>query len=57
MQKIDLKTKIKNYIEWYLQDCDSPVNELEYLITLIIDSGGKEKEKIMEVLDIHSQNK
>mgnify|MGYP005828668205 CR=1 FL=1 len=57
MQKIDLGTKIKNYIEWYLQDCDSQVDELEYLITLIIDSGGKEKEEIMEVLDIHSQNK
>ena len=33
---MDLGSKIKNYIEWYLQDCDNQVDELEYLINLII---------------------
>ena len=58
MEKIitkDLETKIKNYIEWYLQDCDNQVEELEWLINLVIDSGGKEKDEIIEVLEIHNK--
>ena len=41
----DLGTKIKNYIAWYLQDCDNQVEELEWLINLVIDSGEKKKMK------------
>jgi hypothetical protein len=48
----DLGTQIKNYIEWYLYECNDPKDELEYLITLIIDSGGKEKDEILEVLEM-----
>jgi len=58
MEKIitkDLGTKIKNYIEWYLQDCDNQVEELKWLINLVIDSGGKEKDEIIEVLEIHNK--
>lgn len=51
----DLGTKIKNYIGWYLQDCDNQVEELEWLINLVIDSGGKEKDEIIEVLEIHNK--
>lgn len=49
---IDLGTQIKNYIDWYLYECNEPRDELEYLITLIIDSGGKEKREILEVLEL-----
>ena len=48
--KEDLGTQIKTYVEWFLNDCNEPVDELEYLINLIIDSGGKEKDEIIEVL-------
>jgi len=50
-----MNKKIKNYIEWYLQDCDNQVEELKWLINLVIDSGGKEKDKIIEVLEIHNK--
>tara|TARA_R100000742_G_C4268614_1_gene86997 strand:- start:476 stop:691 length:216 start_codon:yes stop_codon:yes gene_type:complete len=48
----DLGTQIKNYIDWFLYECTDPQDELEYLITLIIDSGGKEKREILEVLEL-----
>ena len=49
--KTDLGTQIKNYIAWYLNECDDQIDELEYLINLIIDSGGKERDEIIEVLE------
>ena len=54
---IDLGTQIKNYIDWYLYECNDQIDELEYLINLIIDSGGKEKEEIIEVLEITTKHK
>ena len=55
--KIDLGTQIKNYIDWYLYECNDQIDELEYLINLIIDSGGKEKEEIIEVLEMTTEHK
>jgi len=55
--KIDLGTQIKNYIDWYLYECNDQIDELEYLINLIIDSGGKEKEEIIKVLEITTKHK
>jgi hypothetical protein len=55
--KTDLGTKIKNYIDWYLNECHTKHDELEYLINLIIDSGGKEKEEIIDVLDMITKHK
>lgn len=54
--KADLGTKIKNYVDWYLYKCNDPVDELEYLINLIIDSGGKQKDEIIEVLETTNKN-
>ena len=48
--KGDLGTQIKTYINWILNNCDDPVDELEYIINLIIDSEGKEKYEIIDVL-------
>ena len=53
----DLGSKINNYIRWYLNECTDPVDELEYIINLLIDSGGKEKDEIIEVLNIHYKYK
>jgi len=50
--KRDLGTQIKNYIDWYLNECDDQIDELEYLITLIIDSGGKERDEIIEEIEL-----
>jgi hypothetical protein len=55
--KTDLGTQIQNYIHWCLYECDDPHDELQYLINLIIDSGGKEKEEIIEVLEITTKHK
>jgi len=55
--KTDLGTQIKNYIDWFLYECNYPKDELEYLITLIIDSGGKERDEIIEVLEITTKHK
>ena len=51
----DLGSQIKNYISWYLQDCDNQVEELEWLISLVIDGGGKQKDEIIEVLETFNQ--
>tara|TARA_R100000781_G_scaffold64521_2_gene40731 strand:- start:1798 stop:2046 length:249 start_codon:yes stop_codon:yes gene_type:complete len=55
--KTDLGTQIKNYIDWYLYECNDQIDELEYLINLIIDSGGKEREEIIEVLEMTTEHK
>jgi hypothetical protein len=55
--KTDLGTQIKNYIYWHLYECNDQIDELEYLINLIIDSGGKEKDEIIEVLEITTKHK
>ena len=47
----DLGSQIKNYIRWYQEDCTDPHDELEWLINLVIDSGGKQKDEIIEVLN------
>tara|TARA_R110002012_G_scaffold237026_3_gene410766 strand:+ start:433 stop:678 length:246 start_codon:yes stop_codon:yes gene_type:complete len=47
----DLGSQIKNYIRWYLEDCTDPHDELEWLINLVIDSGGKQKDEMIQVLE------
>ena len=48
---IDLGSQITNYIRWYLEDCNDPHDELEWLINLLIDSGGKQKDEMIQVLE------
>ena len=52
---IDLGSQITNYIRWYLEDCNDPHDELEWLINLLIDSGGKQKDEMIEVLEVINQ--
>ena len=47
----DLGTKIKTYIKWYREECADPYDELEWLINLAIDSGGRAKEDMIQVLN------
>ena len=47
----DLGSKIKNYANWLLTECDNPVNEIEYLVSNLIDSKDT-KSDILEVLGI-----
>jgi len=51
----DLGTQIKNYIRWYQEDCTDTHDELEWLINLAIDSGGKQKDEMIEVLEAINQ--
>ena len=47
----DLGSQIKNYIRWCQEDCTDPHDELEWLINLVIDSGGKQKDEMIQVLE------
>jgi len=47
----DLGSKIKNYSNWLLTECDSPIDEIEYLVNSLIDSKDT-KADILEVLEI-----
>ncbi len=53
-----MKDKIDNYIKWFLYECSSPHDELEWLLDLLLNS--KHKEDIKQVLKItykHYNNK
>ena len=47
----DLGSKINNYSNWLLTECDNPVDEIEYLVNSLIDSKDT-KSDILEVLEI-----
>jgi len=49
--KKDLGSKIKNYSNWLLTECDTPIDEIEYLVNSIIDNKNN-KSDILEVLEI-----
>jgi hypothetical protein len=49
--KKDLGSKIKNYSNWLLTECDTPIDEVEYLVNSIIDNNNN-KADILEVLEI-----
>ena len=46
-----MEKKIENYIEWFRVDCSNPNRELKWLINLVIDSGGKQKDEMIQVLE------
>jgi hypothetical protein len=51
----DLGSRITNYIRWYQEDCTDPHDELEWLINLVIDGGGRQKDEMIEVLEAINQ--
>ena len=47
----DLGSQIKNYIRWFREECSDQDDELEWLINLAIDSGGRTKDDMIQVLE------
>tara|TARA_A100001201_G_scaffold134926_2_gene122886 strand:+ start:614 stop:808 length:195 start_codon:yes stop_codon:yes gene_type:complete len=47
--KIELYEKIDVYYKWFMNDCSSPYDELEWLIKTLLES--KHKEDMMQVLN------
>ena len=47
---VDLGSQIKHYANWVMSDCCCPIDEIEWLVNEIIDSGGEQKNNIIEVL-------
>ena len=38
---VDLGSQIKHYANWLMSDCCCPIDEIEWLVNEIIDSGGE----------------
>ena len=45
-----MEKEIKNYIRWFREECSDQNDELEWLINLAIDSGGRTKDDMIQVL-------
>jgi len=52
----DIETKINTYVDWFFDECGDPREELRYLIKLILDSEGKAKEDLLDVLSYHTMS-
>tara|TARA_B100000513_G_scaffold181243_1_gene100100 strand:- start:2255 stop:2500 length:246 start_codon:yes stop_codon:yes gene_type:complete len=50
----DIETKINTYVDWFFDECGDPKDELRYLMQLILDSEGKAKEDLLDVLSYYT---
>tara|TARA_R100001510_G_C7623086_1_gene183552 strand:- start:5 stop:205 length:201 start_codon:yes stop_codon:yes gene_type:complete len=50
----DIETKIDTYVDWFFDECNDPRDELIYLMKLILDSEGKAKEDLLDVLSYYT---
>jgi uncharacterized protein (DUF3820 family) len=52
----DIETKINTYVDWFFDECNDPKDELRYLMQLILDSEGKGKEDLLDVLAYYTMS-
>tara|TARA_R100000773_G_scaffold42327_1_gene39485 strand:- start:122 stop:367 length:246 start_codon:yes stop_codon:yes gene_type:complete len=52
----DIETKINTYVDWFFDECNEPRDELRYLMQLILDSEGKAKEDLLDVLSYYTMS-
>ena len=52
----DIETKINTYVDWFFDECGDPRDELRYLMQLILDSEGKAKEDLLDVLSYYTMS-
>ena len=50
----DIETKINTYVDWFFDECGDPRDELRYLMKLILDSEGKAKEDLLDILSYYT---
>ena len=52
----DLGSKIKNYSRWLIEECNDPYDEIEYLVSLILDGESESIPQILEVLEMYKNH-
>ena len=52
----DIETKINTYVDWFFDECNDPKDELRYLIKLILDTDGKAKEDLLDILSYYTMS-
>lgn len=52
----DLRSKINVYAFWLLQLSSDPIDEIEWLVNLVLDDSPNRKKQMLEVLDIHKNH-
>ncbi len=54
----DLGSKIKVYAFWLLQQSSDPIDEIEWLVNLVLDDSPNHyrKQEMLEVLQIHKNH-
>ena len=55
-KKVDIENKINTYVDWFFDECGDPRDELRYLMQLILDSEGKAKEDLLDVLSYYTMS-
>ena len=55
-KETDLENKINTYVDWFFDECNDPRDELRYLMQLILDSEGKAKEDLLDVLSYYTMS-
>ena len=50
----DIENKINTYVNWFFEECGDPKDELRYLMQLILDSKGKGKQDLLDVLSYYT---
>ena len=53
----DLGSKIKTYSKWLIEQCNDPYDEVEYLVSLILDGEAIAKPQMLEVLEMYKNYK
>ena len=52
----DLGSKIKVYSLWVLDQCNDPIDEIEYLVSLVLDDTPNRKKEMLEILEIYKNH-
>ena len=52
----DIETKINTYVDWFFDECNDPKDELRYLMKLILDTDGKAKDDLLDILSYYTMS-
>jgi len=47
----DLGSKIKVYSHWVIMESENPIEEIEYLVSLLLDDAPTRKKEMIDVLN------
>ena len=52
----DLGSKIKVYSLWAVEQCDDLRDEIEYLVSLVLDDTRNRKEEMLDILEMYKNH-